>query len=272
MQDDTGLEGEERTTVDAWLESLGDPPCGEDLEWDNEFLEMTQASVGKPGSQFKDDADAKPPDWRSVKRLAEGLFERTRDVRVAIFWARAQVHLEGARTLPASLRLVHGLLERYWDELHPRLDDGDAYARVNALPVTEPYYRDVGLAAGLYSYRITAVDGTGNVSAASPEVSGTATVGGVLTGLNGTLAYDKGSSVIGVRALAGGVAGTESTLAGAFPNYSTNGQRLYYRSTAAGLGAGLGCSRGPRQRRRRAPGAHREDGGARGEARPRLPH
>jgi type VI secretion system protein ImpA len=121
------------TIVDTWLESLGDPACGEDLEWDNDFLEMTQAAAGKPGTQFSDDKDAKPPDWRSVSKLAESLFERTRDVRVAIYWTRAQVHLESAVTLPDSLRLIHGLLERYWDDVHPRPDDGDAYARVNAL-------------------------------------------------------------------------------------------------------------------------------------------
>lgn len=143
MDDESsGLEGAERTLVDGWLEPLGDPPCGEDLEWDNEFLEMAQASVAKPGSQFAGDTDARPPEWRTVKRLAESLFERTRDVRVAIYWARAQVHLEGAVTLPASMRLVHGLLERYWDDVHPKPDDGDAYARVNAL-------NDMAGAAGL---------------------------------------------------------------------------------------------------------------------------
>lgn len=143
MDDESsGLEGAERTQVDAWLEPLGDPPCGEDLEWDNEFLEMTQAAVAKPGSQFAGDADARPPEWRTVKRLAESLFDRTRDVRVAIYWARAQVHLEGATTLPASMRLVHGLLERWWDDVHPKPDDGDAYARVNAL-------NDMASAAGL---------------------------------------------------------------------------------------------------------------------------
>lgn len=143
MDDESsGLEGAERGLVDGWLEPLGDPPCGEDLEWDNEFLEMTQASVAKPGSQFAGDADARPPEWRTVKRLAESLFDRTRDVRVAIYWARAQVHLEGATTLPASMRLVHGLLERYWDDVHPKPDDGDAYARVNAL-------NDMASAAGL---------------------------------------------------------------------------------------------------------------------------
>jgi len=133
MDESQGSESSERTIVDTWLEPLGDPPCGEDLEWDNEFLEMTQASVGKPGTQFNNDTDAKPPDWRTVKRLAESLFDRTRDVRAAIYWTRAQVNMDGAITLPDSLRLVHGLLERYWDDVHPKPDDGDAYARVNAL-------------------------------------------------------------------------------------------------------------------------------------------
>ena len=33
-----------------------------------------------PAVQFNDDKDAVPPDWRAVHRLAESLFERTRDV------------------------------------------------------------------------------------------------------------------------------------------------------------------------------------------------
>lgn len=140
---DDGLEGSgQPTIVDTWLEPLGDPACGEDLEWDNDFLEMTQAAAGKPGTQFSDDKDAVPPDWRTVSKLAESLFERTRDIRVAIFWARAQVHLESAATVADSFRLIHGLLERYWDDVHPRPDDGDAYARINAL-------NDMGSAIGL---------------------------------------------------------------------------------------------------------------------------
>ena len=119
--------------VDAWLEPLADPACGADLEYDDDFREIGKAAVGKPGTQFAGDADAKPPDWRAVNNLAESMFERTRDVRVALFWARAQLHLEGAPTLPASLRLIHGLLERYWAELHPLPDGDDFFARVNAL-------------------------------------------------------------------------------------------------------------------------------------------
>lgn len=127
---DTGEPAAEPTIVDTWLQGLGDPPCGEDLEYDNDFLALTQAAAGKAETQF---SSAEPPDWRSARSLAEALFDRTRDLRVAVLWARAMLNLEGASTLPESLRLIHGLLEAHWDGLHPVPDDGDAYARVNAL-------------------------------------------------------------------------------------------------------------------------------------------
>ena len=92
---------------------------------------MEKAAAGRPPSQFE--TDGVPPDWRAVLTRALSLFERTRDLRVAIYWTRAQVRLDGAATLPEGLRLIEGLLARYWDELHPLPDDGDAYARMNAL-------------------------------------------------------------------------------------------------------------------------------------------
>ena len=127
---DAGGAVSEPTVVDTWLESLGDPPCGEDLEYDNDFLALTQAVAGKPETTF---ADAEPPDWRAARSLAESLLERTRDLRVAVMWARAMLNLEGAVSLPEGMRLIHGLLDRHWDALHPIPDDGDAYARVNTL-------------------------------------------------------------------------------------------------------------------------------------------
>src|SRR5204863_304436 len=46
-------------------------------------------------------------------------------------------HLDGFGALPQGLRLVLGLLEAHWDTLHPLPDpdDGDPYARMNALAV-----------------------------------------------------------------------------------------------------------------------------------------
>jgi type VI secretion system protein ImpA len=119
------------TIVDSWLTPLPDSPCGESLEYDDDFREMEKAAAGRPPSQFE--AEGVAPDWRAVLSRAQSLFERTRDLRVAIYWSRARVRLDGAATLPEGLRLIEGLLSRFWDDLHPVPDDGDAYARVNAI-------------------------------------------------------------------------------------------------------------------------------------------
>jgi type VI secretion system protein ImpA len=122
--------------VQAWLEPLADEaaPCGPDLEYDNDFLALTQAAAGKPESQF---GDAEPPNWRAVAELSEAMFGRTRDLRVAVLWSRAGLHVHGLGALALGLGLINGLVERHWDQVHPLPDpdDGDPYARVNTLTV-----------------------------------------------------------------------------------------------------------------------------------------
>lgn len=111
---------------------------------------------------------------------------------------------------------------------------GGPFSRINARPVTQLFFRDVGLAAGSYSYRVVAIDGTGNAGLPSAVVSAAATVGGAVSGLNGMLAYDTPGAV-GVRALTAGVPGAEATLAGmSSPAYSTDGLKLYWRGSPAG--------------------------------------
>ena len=127
------FESEERL-VAAWLQPLADAsaPCGPDLEYDNDFLALTQASAGKPESQF---GPAEPPDWRAVVDRAEALLARSRDLRLAIFWLRAKLHLAGYGALPLGLTLINGMIDQLWQHLHPQPDpdDADPYARVNAL-------------------------------------------------------------------------------------------------------------------------------------------
>ena len=95
----------QRLPVDAWLQPLAGSACGDDLEYDLQFLEFTQAAAGKPETQF---APAEPPAWPEVEGLANALFARTRDLRVAVPWCRARMHLGGSVELPESLRLLHG--------------------------------------------------------------------------------------------------------------------------------------------------------------------
>ena len=126
--------------IAAWLQPLDDPsaPCGPDLEYDNAFLDLTQAAAGKPESEIGDTKRAaEPPDWPRVAEMAEELLDRSRDLRIATFWLRAGLHLHGWRALSPGLRLINGLLRDLWEGVHPMPDpdDGDPYGRVNALTV-----------------------------------------------------------------------------------------------------------------------------------------
>lgn len=131
--------------VDTWLQPLDDEsaPCGADLEYDNEFLELTQAVAGKPESQF---GPAEPPDWRGVVSIAASLFERTRDLRIAIEWTRGILRLHGYGALAVGLKLINGLIENQWDHVHPLPDpdDGDPYGRVNALTLLREHVGALG--------------------------------------------------------------------------------------------------------------------------------
>jgi type VI secretion system protein ImpA len=121
-------------SVDSWIAPLASDtgPCGPDLHYDNDYLALTQAAAGRPKTTF--DAEV-PPDWRAVRAQAEALLARSRDLRIALLWLRAMLNTEGFVALPGGLRLLHGLLHAHWDALHPLPDpdDGDPYARLNAL-------------------------------------------------------------------------------------------------------------------------------------------
>ena len=123
-----------QASVAAWLQALpdADAPCGPDLEYDNDFLALTQAVAGKPESQF---GPAEPPEWRKAVDIAASLLERSRDLRVAVEWGRSVLQLRGHAALLPVLSLINGLLELHWDHVHPMPDpdDGDAYGRINAL-------------------------------------------------------------------------------------------------------------------------------------------
>src|SRR5262249_44060988 len=73
---------------------------------------------------------------------AQGLLMRTKDLRVAVHLTRALTHVDGIPGLTAGLQLTHGLLERYWDAVHPVLEadrDGDPTERLNSLaPLSNP--------------------------------------------------------------------------------------------------------------------------------------
>ncbi|MBL8310056.1 MAG: type VI secretion system protein TssA [Burkholderiales bacterium] len=126
------------TDFDRFAEPLdGESPCGPDCEYENDFIALAQAVVGKPEQQFGDTViPAVPPDWPEVDNLSRALLQRTRDLRVVGWLALANTQMRGAPAFAAGLRLMLQLCERFWDEVHPRVvvdGDDDPYLRMNAI-------------------------------------------------------------------------------------------------------------------------------------------
>ncbi|MCB1907186.1 MAG: type VI secretion system protein TssA [Rhodocyclaceae bacterium] len=118
-------------------EASESPPCGPDLEYDAPFLELEQAAKGKPEQQYGDTVvPAEEPAWGQVRNLAETLLGRSKDLRIAALLMQALVSTDGFAGLKPGCDLLLGLIERYWDEIHPQLDpddDNDPIMRMNAL-------------------------------------------------------------------------------------------------------------------------------------------
>lgn len=149
------------------LAPIGDAsPCGDDLEYDADFMALVADAQGKPEQQFGDTViPAVEPEWREVGEKAEGILRRSKDVRAAVLLLRASTRMQGVEGFAAGLRLLNGLLDTFWDGIHPKLDaddDNDPTMRLNALaPLTDEtmglrdlYEAQVGIARGVGPIRV----------------------------------------------------------------------------------------------------------------------
>jgi type VI secretion system protein ImpA len=134
---------------------------GEDLEHDPAFTALDTAAQGKPEQQFGDKViPAVEPEWRLVSEQAQALLHRAKDVRLAMLLLRASTRMQGVVGFSLGLKLLTGLLDTFWDGIHPMLDaeeDNDPTMRLNALaPLTQQtmvlrdfYEASVGVSRGV---------------------------------------------------------------------------------------------------------------------------
>ena len=123
---------------ELWIAEISkQSPCGDDLEYDAELMALWQAAQGKPEQQFGETIiPAEEPNWQEIERLAEALLQRTKDIRVCVLLTRACTRNHGLPGLAAGLQSIHLLLDRYWEQIHPRLvidGDEDPFIRANAI-------------------------------------------------------------------------------------------------------------------------------------------
>ncbi|HEK1094939.1 TPA: type VI secretion system protein TssA [Proteus mirabilis] len=125
-------------TIESLLAPISpENPCGDNLEYDAEFMQLEQLTEGKAEQQFGDTIiPAELPDWSAVERMSSNLLSRTKDLRVMSYLTLAWTQLRGLQGYLDGLQLIYLAIERYWHQLHPLLDiegENDPIYRINAL-------------------------------------------------------------------------------------------------------------------------------------------
>ena len=103
-------------------------PCGEDLEYDSDFMALAEQVKGKPEQQIGDTVKpAEPPNWDQIEKNTLALLNRTRDLRLLEILAQATIHTSGLFGLNQCLTMLGGLLELRWQTIHPQLHPDENY-------------------------------------------------------------------------------------------------------------------------------------------------
>ncbi|MDR2842439.1 MAG: type VI secretion system protein TssA [Spirochaetaceae bacterium] len=116
-----------------------DKPSGENMEYDQSYLELENLAEGKHGGDGTDEAAS--PDWKQLSENCKSLWAKTRDLRVAAYLTIAEASIGGIKELSSGLKLIHFLVNDMWDDFFPLTDpaDGnDPTERVNIFSMLSP--------------------------------------------------------------------------------------------------------------------------------------
>ena len=113
----------------AWLAEpvAADDPCGPCLDGTAALAQLDAQRVFGLLT-----APAVEPDWRTIQARAVSALRTSRDFRALAHLVAAQLRTGTLAEALPLFGLIHTWLARYWDEVHPRLDE-DALERRNVL-------------------------------------------------------------------------------------------------------------------------------------------
>ena len=110
--------------------------CGEDISFSSEVDEIVKARLADDPTLEQGDwvVALKEADWPFVATRCAALIEsRSKDLRLAVWLAEAHAKTRSFRGLGDGFALLAGLCSRFWDGLHPAIEDGDIEQRVGNL-------------------------------------------------------------------------------------------------------------------------------------------
>ena len=114
----------------------GSDPAGSDASFSDQFDRIREARrADDPNlTQGEWQTELKVADWREAQKLSEDILQRTsKDLQAAVWLCEAVISRHGLDGAKDSFDLLTGLLDTYWEGLHPRADDGDLEERAGKL-------------------------------------------------------------------------------------------------------------------------------------------
>ena len=127
-------------TID--LEKLAAPiapaaPCGVDLAYDPEFVEVERLAQGVPERQIGSTIlPAEEPKWPELRASCLKLLGRSRDLRLQMVLLMCLLREQGLAGLRDGLKLLKATMEQHWDTVYPQLspeDQLDPTERMNTI-------------------------------------------------------------------------------------------------------------------------------------------
>jgi type VI secretion system protein ImpA len=119
--------------VEALLSPIEGPDnCGQLSRFDPVFDEIRKARSEENRDALE--GGAVQADWRLViARTSDVLQKRAKDLMMGAYLTEALSEANGFAGLRDGLRVVTGLLERFWEGVHPRVEEGDVERRLAPL-------------------------------------------------------------------------------------------------------------------------------------------
>jgi type VI secretion system ImpA family protein len=113
--------------VESLLEPVSDDdPVGPDLSYDDDRLTIESAFE----SSFGDEGRPADVNWSDIIKLAANQCAATKDVWLGVYLTRAGAMAGQLETVETGIQLLDGLLSRYWDDVHPKLDEYGLQGRI----------------------------------------------------------------------------------------------------------------------------------------------
>jgi type VI secretion system protein ImpA len=120
----------------------GDNPCGQNLYYTALYDKLKEARREEEDIAQGDWQRAlKIADWPQVIKLAgEALATQSKDLQIAVWLTEAHLSKEGLQVFASCLAMLRDLVDTFWDNLYPELEDGDAEMRATPLEWVGNYF------------------------------------------------------------------------------------------------------------------------------------